>query len=110
NMKERAKIVDDPTPKRRTPASPPDQYPPPHVLAGLAEREKKRKRVDEYVEVISKLRDEKGFTYRAIAQWLCEHGVPTDHNEVYRTHKDYCEAAPKRFIERNLRGKILGNA
>ncbi len=103
-MKEQqAKIVGDRQGALKTqlPSSTPEKYPPPSTLIEMAEREPVRKRVDEYAEAISKLRDEKGFTYRAIAEWLCERGVPTDHNEVYRTHKDYCEAAPKRSIERN---------
>jgi hypothetical protein len=107
-MKEQARNMrtKQPTTKTPPPSSESPQYPPPTALIELAKREPERKRVDEYAEVISKLRDEKGFTYRAIAEWLSEHGVPTDHNEVYRTHKDYCEAAPKRFFERNRQPKM----
>ncbi|HWF19789.1 MAG TPA: hypothetical protein VG754_10995 [Verrucomicrobiae bacterium] len=82
------------------------QYPPPTALVELAELESKRRRVEEYAEVISKLRDDKGFTYRAIAEWLNKNGVPTDHNEVYRTHKEWCEGALKRYFERNRQPKV----
>lgn len=81
--------------------SPRNDYPPPSDLIEQAERETARRRVDEYAEVICKLRDEKKFTYRAIAEWLSNHGVPTDHNEIYRTHKEYCEGTVKRYFERN---------
>jgi hypothetical protein len=87
--------------KSQPPSSTTAQYPPPLTLVEIAEREPKRKRIEEYAEAIYKLRDEKGFTYRDIADWFCKHGVPTNHNEVYRTHKDYCEGAPKRYFERN---------
>jgi hypothetical protein len=91
--------------KSQPPSSTAAQYPPPLTLIEIAEREPVRKRVEEYAEVISKLRDEKGFTYRAIAEWLCKQGVPTDHNEVFRTHKNYCEGALKRYFERNAQQK-----
>jgi hypothetical protein len=111
NMKEQqVKIARQETLKTHVPSITPEQYPAPSTLVEMAEHEPERKRVDEYAEVISKLRDEKGFTYRAIAEWLCEHGVPTDHNEVYRTHKDWCEGAPKRYLERNRQQKMPGQS
>jgi hypothetical protein len=103
NMKEKTKIVGSRQQalKSQPPSSTAAQYPPPLNLIEIAEREPERKRVEESAEVMSKLRDTKGFTFRAIADWLCKHGVPTDHNEVFRTHKNYCEGALKRYFERN---------
>jgi len=41
-------------------------------------------RLEEYREVVQELRG-KGFTWREVADFLTERGVPTDHSWVYRT-------------------------
>jgi len=41
--------------------------------------------LDQYSGVIKTLRN-KRFSYREIAEWLSERGVPVDHNTVYRIH------------------------
>lgn len=41
-------------------------------------------RLEEHREAVQELRD-KGFTWREIADFLTEQGVPTDHTRVYRT-------------------------
>ena len=41
-------------------------------------------RFEEYREVVQELR-RKGFTWREVADFLTERGVPTDHSWVYRT-------------------------
>jgi hypothetical protein len=40
--------------------------------------------LSKYREAIVILRSEKGFSYREIARWLSERGIPCDYNEVYR--------------------------
>ena len=40
----------------------------------------------EYWSTIKTLRDEKKFTFRAIAEWLGKRGIETDHSAVYRTY------------------------
>lgn len=60
--------------------------PPPEMLLELATREEDRRILDEYIETIQVLRDEKRFTFREIAEWLIEKGVQTDHNAVYRAY------------------------
>jgi hypothetical protein len=62
------------------------EFPPPDVLAEAARREVNRKALDEYSEAISVLRDEKGFSFREIAEWLTENGVEADYNAVYRVY------------------------
>jgi hypothetical protein len=63
-------------------------FPPPEVLLNLAKAEEMRARVGNYAETIRVLRDEKNFTFRRIAAWLTENGVPADHNTVYRVYMD----------------------
>ena len=41
-------------------------------------------RLEEYREVVQELRG-KGFTWREIADFLTERGVPTEHSWLYRT-------------------------
>jgi hypothetical protein len=51
-----------------------------------AKKEPKRKLLMEYQAAIWTLRNEKKFTFRAIAEWLAQRGVETDHSAVYRTY------------------------
>jgi hypothetical protein len=70
--------------------------PPPEAFLAEAKKEPKRILLMDYVGTINTLRNEKKFTFRAIAEWLVERGVETDHSAVYRT---YLAAIPEQ--ERN---------
>jgi len=73
-------------------ASPPDvavthlEFPPPEYLLGEAQKEPNRKLLEDYRETIGVLRDEKGFSFREIAEWLTQNGVEADYNAVYRVY------------------------
>ncbi|SRR6266498_560500 len=62
------------------------EFPPPEYLLERARGEPNRKLVEDYNDTIRVLRDEKGFTFREIADWLTENGVEADHNAVYRAY------------------------
>jgi hypothetical protein len=51
-----------------------------------AKNEPKRKLITDHIETINVLRNEKRFTFRAIAEWLTERGIETDHSAVYRAY------------------------
>jgi transposase-like protein len=57
--------------------------PPPEELFREAEEEPNYRDLSHYADTIRILRD-KGFSYRDIAEWMSERGVPVDHNAVYR--------------------------
>jgi len=57
-----------------------------------AKREAKRILLSDHIRTINTLRDEKKFTFRAIAEWLCERGIEVDHSAVYRA---YLSAVPE---------------
>lgn len=61
-------------------------YPSPEAFLEEAKKEPKRKLLMEYIGTIITLRDEKKFTFRAIAEWLEQRGVETDHSAVYRAY------------------------
>ena len=63
-----------------------DSPPPPEALLLWAQQEEKKVALWPYVETIVTLRDEKNFTFREIAEWLNNNGVPADHNSVYRIY------------------------
>ena len=60
--------------------------PPPEAFLEEAKKEPKRILLMDYIRTIKILRDEKKFTFRAIAEWLADRGVETDHSAVYRTY------------------------
>src|SRR3954447_10004658 len=62
------------------------EFPPPEYLLQKAHKVIDRKLIEDYVETIHVLRDEKRLTFREIAEWLSENGVPADHNGVYRAY------------------------
>jgi hypothetical protein len=68
--------------------------PPPEAFLEEAKKESKRKLLMDHVGTIKTLRDEKRFTFRAIAEWLAKKGVETDHSAVYRT---YLAAIPGQY-------------
>ena len=65
-------------------------------------------RLEEYREVVQELR-RKGFTWREVADFLTERGVPTDHSWVYRT---FGKRKKTRHVESRpveiLRAKYVG--
>jgi hypothetical protein len=62
-------------------------YAPPEVVAEAARGEPNVRLVADYREAIAVLRDEKGFTFREIAQWLERNfGIEADHNAVWRAY------------------------
>jgi hypothetical protein len=89
-----ASVIDE-SPKgqelKATP-SPPDvavthlEFPPPEFLLEAARNELNRKLLQDYRETINVLRDNKGFSFREIAEWLTENGVDADYNAVYREY------------------------
>jgi len=62
------------------------QVPPPHHLLQQAKKVINRNLIEEYIETINVLRDEKGYSFREIADWLTENGVEADYNAVYRAY------------------------
>jgi hypothetical protein len=62
------------------------EFPPPHFLLEQAEKEPNRKLLEDYLETISVLRKDKGFSFREIAEWLTQNGVAADYNAVYRVY------------------------
>jgi hypothetical protein len=61
--------------------------PSPEDLLMLASQETDRRSLDDYLAVITYLRNEKRFTFREIAHWLAKHGIKTDHNTIYRMYR-----------------------
>ena len=59
--------------------------PPPDVLLQMAEQECDQRDGEEYLQVISTLRN-KSFSFRDISRWLEERGVLMNHNAVYRMY------------------------
>jgi hypothetical protein len=68
--------------------------PPPEAFLEEAKKEPKRILLMDYISTINTLRNEKKFTFRAIAEWLVARGVETDHSAVYRT---YLAAVPPQY-------------
>ncbi|MEO6871475.1 MAG: hypothetical protein ABI233_04555, partial [Chthoniobacterales bacterium] len=60
--------------------------PVPNAFLEDAKKEAKRKLLSDHVETINVLRNEKRFTFRAIADWLTARGIETDHSAVYRAY------------------------
>ena len=65
------------------PATP---IPDPTALAEAAKKEERVFAARDYVRVIEILRDEKRFSFRKIAAWLNQRGIPLDNNDVYRAY------------------------
>jgi hypothetical protein len=88
--------------KRSGPSKPPGGKPPvdllgepeiplPDAFLEEARKETKRQLLSDHIETINLLRNEKRFTFRAIAEWLSARGIATDHSSVYRA---YLSAVP----------------
>lgn len=63
----------------------------PQQLRAEAEKEPSHKGLDDYIETIRVLKEDKGFSYREIAAWLQQRGLNVDHNAVWRA---YSRASP----------------
>lgn len=62
------------------------EIPKPNAFLEEAKREPQRKLITDHIQTINVLRNEKRFTFRAIAEWLTERGFETDHSSVYRAY------------------------
>jgi transposase len=60
--------------------------PDPDALLQEAESENPRRILGQYNTTITVLKESKKFTFREIAEWLSERGIPCDHNSVYREY------------------------
>jgi hypothetical protein len=58
----------------------------PQQLRAEAEKELRRRGLEDYSEVIRVLKEEKGFSFREIAAWFRQRGLRIDHNAVWRTY------------------------
>jgi hypothetical protein len=74
--------------------------PPPHLLLDMAEAEPDKALLGDYIDTIRVLRQNKRFSFREIAEWLNENGVPTDHNAVYREYMDWAHDPAAYDLER----------
>jgi hypothetical protein len=70
----------------------------PQQLQAEAQKEPRRRGLDDYRETIRLLKEEKGFSLREIAAWLQERGVNVDHNAVWRAYskENRARSAPER--------------
>lgn len=62
------------------------EVPPSEAFLEQAKQEPKRLLLLDHAKTIHTLRDEKKFTFRAIAAWLNARGFETDHSAVYRAY------------------------
>ena|SRR5437764_14830953 len=68
------------------PPAPNSEIPTPDAFLEEAKSEPKRKLISDHIKTINTLREEKRFTFRAIAEWLTKRGIETDHSSVYRAY------------------------
>jgi hypothetical protein len=78
----------------------------PNDLLEEAEQEPNHLDLDEYWQVIAKLR-EKGLTFREIAEWLAERNVHADHNAIYRVYTKHLSPDQAEAEERERDGARL---
>lgn len=71
---------------RPVPPAPDAEIPAPDAFLEEAKNEPKRKLISDHIKTINMLREEKRFTFRAIAEWLTKRGIETDHSSVYRAY------------------------
>jgi hypothetical protein len=71
---------------RPVPLAPDSEIPAPDAFLEEAKNEPKRKLISDHIKTINTLREEKRFTFRAIAEWLTKRGIETDHSSVYRAY------------------------
>lgn len=65
---------------------PGSEIPEPDAFLEEAKSEPKRQLIHDHIGTIKTLRNEKRFTFRAIAEWLTKKGIETDHSAVYRAY------------------------
>lgn len=58
----------------------------PQQLRAEAEKEPRRRGLEDYTETIQLLKEEKGFSFREIAAWFQQRGVNIDHNAAWRAY------------------------
>jgi transposase-like protein len=78
----------------------------PDDLLEEAEQEPNHLDLDEYWQVIAKLR-EKGLTFREVAEWLAERNVHADHNAIYRVYTKHLSPDQAEAEERERDGARL---
>ena len=85
--KSRAETAGKPKAEAQAAAAPEQaEVPAPEAFLEEAKREPKRKLISDHSDTIRTLREEKKFTFRAIAEWFCERGIETDRGAVYRAY------------------------
>ena len=65
----------------------------PQQLRSEAEKEPRRRGLEDYSESIRVLKEEKGFSFREIAAWFQKRGLSIDHNAVWRTYSKTTSSA-----------------
>jgi ribosome-binding protein aMBF1 (putative translation factor) len=58
----------------------------PQQLRAEAEKEPRRRVLEDYGETIRLLKEEKGFSFREIAAWFQQRGLNIDHNAAWRAY------------------------
>jgi hypothetical protein len=81
-----ARPAKPPTVLRPVPVASDSEIPAPDAFLEEAKNEAKRKLISDHIKTINTLREEKRFTFRAIAEWLTKRGIETDHSSVYRAY------------------------
>ena len=66
----------------------------PQQLRAEAEKEPRRRGLEDYGETIRVLKEEKGFSFREIAVWLQQRGLNIDHNAAWRAYSKNTPSGP----------------
>jgi hypothetical protein len=66
----------------------------PQQLRAEAEKEPRRRGLEDYSDAIQVLKEEKGFSFREIAAWFQQRGLNIDHNAVWRAYSKATSSAP----------------
>ena len=75
--------------------------PDPQQLRAEAQKEASRRGLEDYSEAIRLLKEDKGFSFREIAEWFTQRGLNVDHNAVWRAYsKTISTSAQGRIDER----------
>lgn len=82
-----------------TPGPIPATIPDPVALAEAAKKEKRIIAARDYIQTINILRDQKSFSFREIAAWFNERGLPLDNNEIYRAYMATVDPVEKQAME-----------
>lgn len=94
-MKKNKKLESGP----KTPAQPAATIPDPAALAEEAQKESRIIAARDYIKTINILRDQKSYSFRDIAAWFNERGVPLDNNEIYRAYMATVDPIEKQAME-----------